>query len=47
MRMNLVAATGKRLFPPDNRDARTTEALRDFFAKDIEQESMAGRSRRA
>ena len=35
--IHMVAATGKRLFPPDNRDARTTEALRDFFVREIEQ----------
>lgn len=35
--IHMVACTGKRLFPPDNMDARTTEQLREFFVREIEQ----------
>src|SRR5215469_6343318 len=33
----MVAATGKRLFPPDNMDARTTDELTEFFIREIRQ----------
>jgi phosphotriesterase-related protein len=35
--IHMVAATGKRLFPPDNMDARTTEELTEFFIREIRQ----------
>jgi phosphotriesterase-related protein len=35
--IHMVAATGKRLFPPDNMDARSMEELAEFFVREIRQ----------
>jgi phosphotriesterase-related protein len=35
--MQIVAATGKRLYPPDFTDERTTDEFTEFFVKEIKQ----------